>query len=198
MNINMSLNKSYFSRNFHLVLMVVLGGILFYIFLVSPHLSHIMAAEKYQEVASVLEDKNDLLTKVVANKHKQLQNLQAEIANINQNIFDDAQAKVFLNGFESKAKELGCGLDSVHFMPLTEACELSNDNSLIIYKAVLNVKGKFGNIARYIASLQKNEKRVWINSVSIDNGGDPNGYLEGTITVTIHVVQDKESIHNEK
>ena len=193
-----SQTKNYFSKNLHLVLTLILGGLVYYNFIVSPHLNQIWAAEQYKQATDGLQNENVILSKTTEMKRKKITTLQDEMLSKKELMFRADEAKEFISSFELSAKELGCALDSVNFMPATEACNLSNGEKILVYKTRLDVRGSFGNIARFIASLQKHPQTVWVNSVNIDNRDNSSNYLKGSMTVAIQVMENKESVGNEK
>ena len=192
-----STTKNYFSKNLHLVLILIMGGVFFYNFIVSPHLNQILAAEQYKHATEELQNENVVLSKTTEMKHKKIATLQDEMLSKKESIFQADEAKEFRSSFELIAKELGCALDSVNFMPVIKAGNLTNGDKLLVYKARLDVRGGFGNIARFIASLQKHPQKVWVNSVNIDNCDNSSNYLKGSMTVAIQVIENKESVDNE-
>ena len=198
MSFSASTTKNYFSKNLHLVLILILGGVVFYNFIVSPHLNQISAAEQYKQAIEGLQNENVVLSKTTEMKHKKMATLQDEMLSKKESIFQADEAKEFRSSFELSAKEMGCALDSVNFMPVIEAGNLADGKKLLVYKAKLDVRGGFGNIARFIASLQKHPQKVWVNSVNIDNRDNSSNYLKGSMTVAIQVIENKEPVDNEK
>jgi hypothetical protein len=184
---------SYFSKNDLLVVAFCIVAVVFYSRFVAPHRNYLRAAQTYETIAGMLNEKNEVNTRYVEAKKKELQQLQHKSQLIDAGLFDDVEARQFFSSFQTAAEQTKCVISSLKF-PQDGRLGGTSGSSLGHYveasRATLTVTGGYRNIVALINKLQGRPERVWIDSLSIRSV--PGRLLSCDITITIYVKHNKE------
>jgi len=188
------LNRS--SRSAVSAALIVIAAIATYNRIVGPHVTCLLAAQRYESVLGSIMRKNKVINKVVESKRKELQQLREQSAQLQNILFTPNEAKEFLSDLEAIAEETDCAVYSLNFVtsePVLIGGESENALSVITDSAKLSVVGTYGNVLRLTERLQARTQKVWIGPVRIEALGDNPDQLKCDMTIAIYTIKDKEA-----
>jgi len=180
------------SKNVVFAALVIIGAITLYNWIVTPHVNHLRAAQKYASVADKLAKKNQIIYNNVAIKKKELEELQEKFKHIHIKLFEPVKAKEFFSDIQAMAEETNCVIYSLNFSPTDPALDagkLEISSHITANRATLSAVGNYKDIVALINKLQGRPKQVWIDSISIEPISSNSEQLKCDITVTIYVIQ---------
>jgi hypothetical protein len=181
------------SKNAVLVAVFCIAAVAFYNYFVAPHRNCLQAAQTYQTLVGVLNEKNGVIAGYVGAKKKELQQLQHKSQLIDTGLFDDVEARRFFSGIQTAAEQTKCVIGSLKFLQdgkLSGTSIPSQRPYVEASRATLNVTGSYKKIVELIRKLQERPQRVWIDSLRLRLISD--GLLSCDMTITIYVEHNKE------
>jgi hypothetical protein len=189
-----------FSRNAALAALVLIGIIAVYNWIVAPHANYLMAAQRYRSVIDVLAKKNEIISKDVMVKKKELEKLQDEFEQVCASLFDPVGAKEFFSDIEVMAKGTNCIIHSLNvsqtgppaFLRKQKRGQWKAGSYITANHATLSVVGNYGNIVELMSKLQDCLEQVRIDSLSIKLIDSDSNQLKCDIAITVYAIQNKE------
>jgi hypothetical protein len=185
-----------FSRNAVLAALVLIGIIAVYNWIVVPHANYLMAAQRYRSVIDVLAKKNEIISKDVMIKKKELEKLQDEFEQV---CASSVGAEEFFSDIEVMAKGTNCIIHSLNVSQTGPPAFLRKQKggqskagsyiTITANHATLSVVGNYGNIVALMSKLQDCLKQVRIDSLSIKLIDSDSNQLECDIAITVYVIQ---------
>jgi hypothetical protein len=187
-----------FSGNAVFVALVLIGIFAIYNWIVVPHENYLMAAQRYKSVTDALARKNEIISKDMIVKKKELEKLQDEFEQLHTGLFDPVGAKEFFSDIEVMAESANCIIHSLNVSQTESALKADQSKAggcITADHAKLSVVGNYGNIVALIGELQDRPKQVRIDSLRIKLIGSDSNQLGCDMTITVYEVQNKEEIH---
>ena len=188
------------SRNTISAALVIIVIIAVYSWVVAPHVTHLLAVQRYESVVDEVLKKNKIISSAIRTKRKKLEKLGEQFSQLQSSLFMMNEAKEFFSDLQAISEQAGCMVYSLNL--LTNEIKSKNskpeDSSGIVTKsAILSVIGVYGDIIKLIERLQAREQKVWIDSVKMSSLNDTSNQLKCDITITICTVLDQEVTSNE-
>jgi len=188
------------SKNVVLAALALIGIIAVYNWIVAPHANYLMAAQRYKSAIDALARKNEIISKDVTVKRKELEELQDEFEQVHTSLFDPIGAKEFFSDIEVMAEDTNCIIHSLNVSQTGSALKADQSkasNYITANHATLSVVGNYRNIVALMSKLQGRSEQVRVDSVSIKLIGDNSNQLKCDVTITVYVMQNKESHHHD-
>ena len=187
-------------RNVFLSVLVLIGFIAVYNWVVAPHRNYLKAAQKCESAVDNLAKKKHTINTNLRIKNKELNELQEKL-NFNLELFfDPIETRAFFSGIKAVTGKAGCMMYSLTFSSNDSASGtgLEGTNSFIIARGIrLSVLGGYGNIEALMNKLQAGSKHVLIDSLRIYSDNENPGYLKCDMNVTIYEIQRKDDHQND-
>ncbi len=183
------------SKNVVFAALVVIGAIILYNWIVTPHVNYLRAAQRYESITDLLARKILVIKNNVTIKKKELEELQENFEHIHIKLFDPVKAKEFFSDIQAMAEETNCVIYSLNFSPADSALDagqLEVSSHITANRATLSAVGNYKDIVVLINKLQDRPKQVWIDSISIEPISGNSEQLKCDITVTIYMLHSKE------
>jgi hypothetical protein len=189
---------TYSSKNAVLVVAFCIAAVAFYNHFVAPHRNYLRAAQTYETLAGVLNEKNEIIAGYMGTKKQELQQLQHKSQLIDASVFNDVEAKRFFSGIQAAAEQTNCVVNSLKFPQdgRQESTSISSQGPYVeASRATLSVTGGYRNIVALIRKLQGRPEQVWIDSLKIRLISGR--LLSCDMTITIYVKHNKEGPVND-
>lgn len=183
------------SKNALFAALVVIGAIILYNQIVTPHVNYLRAAQRYESVIDKLAKKNLIINNNVTVKKKELEELQEKFEHFRIKLFDPVKAKEFFSDMQAMAEVTNCVIYSLNFSPTDSTLDtgkLETGSHITANHATLSVVGGYRDIVALTKKLQDRSRQVWIDSISIEPVGSNTNQLRCDIVVTIYVIHGKE------
>ena len=181
--------------------LVIIFTIALYGWIVSPHVTNLYAAQRYENVVDDVVKKNNIFNSAIKAKKKKLGKLSEQLTQLRTGIFTIEEAKEFCSSnLQVISEQSSCKISSLNLITndRNSKNKLSEVSSEIVTKsAVLCFVGTYGNIVKFIDKLQLRPEKVWIDSFRMSRLEDNSGLLECEITITICNFQNKEAVPHE-
>jgi len=186
------------SKNILLAVMTIIAMFGMYGWLIKPHTQYIKAAENYEDAINTLEEKRLVYGGELKRDQKKLIALTDRLNQSKSDYFDVADARVFLESTQSKIQNFGCLVDTLKFLPARQLVEQQKNSriDMLEYKVEISILGQYPNIVNFIAELQNQNKKVWIEEINLHATGRNNGALMCDLAVTIYTMKVKERTDN--
>lgn len=188
------LTTSRTQRRALLLALVVVSAVGLYRWILAPYGSQLLAAQKYDfSLGGVLRKTRILSTTLEAKKAK-LEELIAESKRLRSELFTPVEAREFFASLPVVASRTGCVIQSVS-SPAEQrggaASSPADGSGITGKKALVDVTSGYGNIVAFIKELQTYHRKVWIDTVRIDTGGNA-GKLKCQLTLTLYYADNVE------
>ena len=189
---------TYSSKNAVLVVAFCIAAVAFYNHFVAPHRNYLRAAQTYETLAGVLNEKNEIIAGYVGTKKQELQQLQHKSQLIDASVFNDVEARQFFSGIQTAAEQTKCVINSLKFSQDGRQGGTSSSSQgpyVEASRATLSVTGGYRNIVALIRKLQGRPEQVWIDSLRLRLVSGR--LLNCDMTITIYVKHNKDGPLNE-
>jgi Tfp pilus assembly protein PilO len=176
--------------------LVIITAIAMYNWILAPHVSYLFAVQRYEPVASNIANESVALRDSLDAKRGQLAQLRRQFTELRGALFTPRQAREFFMDIQNTAEKSGCTVTSASFTPDQAGPAVRQaDQTLFVATrgATLSLFAPYDKIANLLAALQNRPQKVWIDSVSMELRDISSAQLECTITLTIYVVQNRET-----
>ena len=139
-----------------------------YNWFIKPHTQYLKAAQEYRATIDSIEKKSESINKELTKQQKKLEELTCQLELQKQSFFNADQAKSFLTDIQSVAEKSGCLVVNLKLSPARDVA-VKGSNSLDIrqYQTNMSVTGNYGNIVKFLNTLQNRTARVWVDSINI-------------------------------
>jgi len=179
-----------------LAVLVLIGTIAVYNWIVAPHRNYLLAAQRYESAMSDLEKKKGIINNNLKIQKNELGKLQEQFNDNLKMFFDPEEARDFFSGIKAVTEKAGCVMYSLTFSSANSTSgksKLKTDNYIIERGAHLSIMGGYGNIEALMNQLQNGSKYVRIDSVRISSDKENPGYLKCDTNITIYEIQRKDN-----
>jgi len=187
------LNRS--SRNSVFAALIVIAGVAMYNWIVSPHVTYLYAAQKYDSAVGKIVEKNKAITRELDGKKKELGKLRDQYSQRLGLLFTPDEAKEFFGDLQTIPEETGCTVYSLNLVvgkagPKDKRSE--DTSGMVANSALLSVSGQYNNIMKLLEKLQNRTQRVWVDSFKIEIIDFGSAQLKCDMTITIYTIKDRE------
>ena len=183
------------SKNAMYAALVIIEAIALYNWIVTPHLSHLQAAQRYEVVIDELAKKNQIISNNVTAKKKELEKLQEKFNDVRIKLFEPVKAKEFFSDMQAMAEVTNCVIYSLNLSPTNTTLDtgkLDVRSHITANHATLTVVGGYKDIVALINKLQDRSRQVWIDSISVEPVSSNTEQLRCDVVLTIYVIHGKE------
>ena len=178
-------------RRVLLAALAVVVAIGLYQWILSPHTSQLLAAQRYKSSLDAAIQKANSMRLEMENRKNKIADMTKEAEKSRNQLFTLNEARQFFSSLSSIGAKSECTVMSVSMLQSAQQNSQESASVVVPKKAAVAVIGGYNNITRFINTLQSYEHRVWIDSVRIDAGGA--GKLKCQITLTIYCIEHMEN-----
>ena len=179
-------------------LLLLVGILSVRIWVVTPHLTSLKAAQQYKRATGDRLEKSKVINRQLRAKHTRLEKLTEEYALLSDMAFSPEKAEEFLSGLEVLCEQSGCVVVSLSFMNGSDETADGRGISVVAKRVALAVHGRYGNLVKLIAKLQARREKVWIDEFQMSRLASDSSRVVCRITITIYVNLDEESVGYEQ
>ncbi|MCJ7729602.1 MAG: hypothetical protein MUO27_06970 [Sedimentisphaerales bacterium] len=183
-------------RRVLLVSLLVVAAVGLYRWILAPYNGQLLAAQQYESTLDNILRKTGVLGTTLEAKKAKLGELTETSVRRRSELFSPGEVRGFFASLPAVADRAGCIIQSVSSVPEQRggAQNQWGDSSGIIVKgAVVSVTGGYGNIIRFLKELQTYERKVWIDSVKMETGGNA-GNLKCQVILTLYCADSMEMV----
>jgi Tfp pilus assembly protein PilO len=177
-------------RSHRRVLLVALAAIVvfaLYQWILVPHTSQLLAAQKYNSSLDAAIRKADFMRTDIEKKKSEIEELTKKSDRLRNQLFTQNESRRFLASLPSVVAQSGCAVMSINAQQ-----NMQNGTPAIApKKAMVTITGGYNGITKFIDALQSYEHKVWIDSVKIDAGGA--GKLKCQVLLTLYCIERVEN-----
>ncbi len=168
-----------------------------YNWVVSPQITYLHAAEQYKSMlGGDGATRSTVILKNVEKKLVELEKLQQDISGLENSFFTFEKAMEFFSDIEPVAVQHNCTVESSDFMP--SVSKKSGDVSdVTLSRAKIMLSGNYKNIMKFLEKIRDYPQRIVVSNLLIERGNKINNDLNCQVSITIYVVEDKETITHE-
>jgi Tfp pilus assembly protein PilO len=177
------------------VLLVALAAIAvfaLYRWVLAPHTSQLLAAQRYNSSLDAGIHKAELMSTMIEKKKTKIEELTRESDRLRNQLFTQKEARRFFASLSSVAAQSGCAVVSVSTVPNAPQNTQDDTSAITPKKATVTITGGYNGIAKFIGVLQNYERKVWIGSVRVDAGGGA-GKLKCQALLTVYCIEREEN-----
>ncbi len=182
-------------RNATIAAALFVMAVAVYNWFVTPHTQYLMAEQKYQRTIESLETKNKILNSNLKVHSQTLENLRGKYEQHKQLFFDANSAKEFLAGIQTVAEQNGCMIQNLRFLPQRDFPQLGSGIAAAQHQTSLKILGGYGNILKFLNTLQNRTQRVTVDSLNIEIDNQTGG-LECDLLISLCTLKVKENTEN--
>lgn len=175
-----------------------------YNWMVSPYAKYLYAARQYEAMVCDVAKQNQIIKNKEAVKKKEIERLQAELAEAQRALFTPVEADRFFSDLEALCNQANCAVYSINFLTENSKAQKSeaNGNEVVENSAVVNFVGSYSNIMNFLSKLTNRDQKVFIRSLKVtasgsSAAGNRSSPLVCEILITVYTVRDKEIFTNE-
>jgi Tfp pilus assembly protein PilO len=185
---NIKLDRS--SRRVLLAALGVIAVVGLYRWILRPYGSQLYAAHRHEAALDENIRKADFLGMTLKKNKATLEQMSKETQRLRGEFFTVEEARVFFASLATIGKQAGCVIQSVTLPPgQSGAAEQASDTSGVFSKkASVTVVGGYNNIVRFLDKITGWQRRIWIESVSIDIDGG-SGKLKCQALLTLYCIE---------
>lgn len=167
-----------------------------YNWVISPQITYLHAAEQYRSIIESAGAKSAVILKNVEKKLVELKKLQQDVSGLENSFFTFEKAREFFSDIEPVAVQHNCAVESSDFMP--SVSKKSGDVSdVTLSRAEITLSGNYKNIMNFLEKIRDYPQRIVISNLLIGRSNKINNDLNCQITITIYVIEDKETMTHE-
>jgi Tfp pilus assembly protein PilO len=171
--------------------LVLIGAFAIYNWLAAPHKNYIMAAQKYEQVTSKLEKKNQKVLHNLKLNRKELKSIQAKFSQANKTLFNPIQVQEFFDNIPSLVQSTGCNLEQLTFLSKKSSSKKKSskpDTGIRGKSARLVISGDYGNITKTLNKLQDHQQKVYIDEIKINPDRNKKTILKCDMNIVAYVI----------
>jgi hypothetical protein len=177
-----------------LIALTVIATIGLYRWILGPYHGQLLAAQKYESVLDSTLHRAGVMDTTLAAKKAKIEKLTVESERLRYELFTPNDVRGFFVSLQNTVLQAGCVIQSVSAVPESKGGaqnQLEDVSGIVGKKAVVTVIGGYNNIVEFLDKLQKSERKVWIESVKMDAGG--NGKLKCQVVLTLYCIERMET-----
>ena len=188
------------SKIFVCVSMIVILFIAMFDWIVAPQISYLKAAERYSWMVDNASQRSSSIIANIEEKSKELEELRAEVDQIQNSFFTEEKASEFFSDLEPICLLSDCIIESLTFMPPEKVATEENElytTSITLKRAKVSFAGNYENIIKFHKKLSEYSQQVSVEKLTIESNQYSDELLSVVITLKIYQVNDKEIISDE-
>ena len=177
-------------RSHRRVLLVALAAIVvfaLYQWILAPHTSQLLAAQKYNSSLDAAIRKADFMRTDIEKKKSEIEELTKKSDRLRNQLFTQNESRRFFASLPSVVAQSGCAVKSINAQQNMQ----NGIPAIAPKKAMVTITGGYNGITKFIDALQSYEHKVWIDSVKIDAGGA--GKLKCQVLLTLYCIERVEN-----
>jgi len=182
------------------VSMISILAIVMFDWVVSPQISYLKAAERYDWMVDKASRRSSSIIENLEVKSKELEELKAEVEQIQNGFFSEKKAKEFFSDLEPICLLSDSNIESLTFMPPETVASQKNElytTSITLKRAKVSFAGGYENIIKFHKKLSEYSQQVSVETLTIQSSQYFDKLLNADMTLKIYQVNDKEMISNE-
>ena len=171
-----------------------------YSWVVSPQVSYLHAAQQYKVIAHSTAQKATSIEDHVRKRKAELAGLHRQIDEIRDSFFTPDKAKEFFSDLELIALQCGCNISSLTFRSAGAVAAYGDREyfpSVVLKRAEITFAGQYDGIIKFLEKLSAYQERISVGSLLIKVSPNNIEELICSMTITIYLIEDKETISNE-
>ena len=171
-----------------------------YGWIVSPQISYLHAAQQQKVMTRNAEQKTIGLRNQAHKRGAELTDLRNQIDAIRDSFFTPTEAHEFFSDLDMTAIQYGCNIGSLTFMSAKAvAPEAGHEyfSSVVLRRAEITLTGQYDGILAFLTKLGAYRQRISIGSLLIKPNPSNIEELICSMTTTIYIIENKETISNE-
>jgi len=188
------------SKIFISVSTIAIVTLITYGWIVTPQISHLHAAQQQKVMTRNAEQKNVSLKSQIRKQEAKLTELQNHVDAIKDSFFTPKEANEFFSDLDTTALQCGCNIGSLTFMS-AKAVVPEGDHeyfsSVVLKRAEITLTGQYDGILTFLTRLGQSKHRISIGSLLIKPNSGYTDDLICSMTITIYIIENKETISNE-
>jgi hypothetical protein len=181
--------------------LIVITAIALYNWIVTPHVSYLRAAQRYESAVRNIVGASKDISSAVRIKKDKLQQLREQSAQLQSALFRSAKAREFFSDLRPLCEEADCTVHSLRLDAPGQgirgkpagAGKPENLLGIVANRATLSITGLYGNVIRLMERLQMRAEKVRIESLSMQVSDDKSDRIECDMTIIIYSVQNEEA-----
>lgn len=188
------------SKIFISVSTIAIVTLITYGWIVSPQISHLHAARQQKVMTRNAEQRNVSLKNQLHKQQTELTELRNQVGTINDSFFTSTEAHEFFSDLDTTALQCGCNISSLTFMSekaVVPETEHEYFSSVVLKRAEITLTGQYDDILTFLTKLGGCRQRISIGSLLIKPNSDYIDDLICSTTITIYIIENKETISNE-
>ncbi len=183
-----------------LLSVIILVAFMAFNWIILPQTTYLRAAQLYENMLGDAGKMTTVIKGQMASKRDEVSKLNDEIARVQGRFFSAKRAAELFQDLEPIACQSNCDLDQLTFMP-PESVSYKNDEgetgSIVVKRAVISFTSTYGDVINFLTKLNSYTQRITITDLTIESDSMINGPLYCRMTITIHIIEDKEQKENE-
>jgi Tfp pilus assembly protein PilO len=171
-----------------------------YSWVVSPQIGYLHAAQQYKVIARSTAQKAKSIEGHIQKRKAELAGLHQEIDGIRGSFFTPAKAKGFFSDLDLTALQYDCNIGSLTFRSAGTVAAYEGREyfpSVTLKRAEITLTGQYDGIIKFLEKLSSYQERISVGSLLIKVSPNNAEELICSMTVTIYLIEDKETISNE-
>jgi hypothetical protein len=188
------------SKIFVSVSTIAIVTLVTYSWVVSPQISYLHAAQQYKVIAHSTAQKATGIEDHVRKRKAELAGLHRQIDEIRDSFFTPDKAKEFFSDLELIALQFGCNISSLTFRSAGTVAAYGDQEyfpSVVLKRAEITLAGQYDGIIKFLEKLSGYQERISVGSLLIKVSPNNIEELICSMTITIYLIEDKETISNE-
>jgi Tfp pilus assembly protein PilO len=186
------INRSH--RRVLLVALAVIASVGLYRWILAPYQGQLLAAQRYESALDGALNKAGILGTTLEEKKSKLEELTKKSERLRNEVFTANEVREFFASLQNTVCQAGCVIQSVSEIPDSRSGEQNqaeDGSNVVARKAVVTIVGGYNNIIEFLKKLRTSERKVWIESVRMDAGGD--GKLKCQAVLTLYCINRVET-----
>lgn len=187
------------SRCAVLAVFVLIAAAAMYNWIVAPHTSRVLGAQRYVDTLNAVAEKRESLQKIMTIKKKKLKELHEQMGELQGLFFTEQQAKEFLSDLQAVSVEENCRPYSIVIDPKRPGSSPQNEQDSYVRAHIveIGVTGSYGEIVSLITRLLGRTQNVSMDSLEMEAFDEEFSKIKCMIILTIHTLQGEETLLNE-
>ncbi|MHC4325179.1 MAG: hypothetical protein ACYSUX_13020 [Planctomycetota bacterium] len=188
------------SRVFASASTIAIVTLLTYSWIVTPQVNYLHAAQQQKAMSGNTEKRTISIKNQMHKSKAELTKLNQYIDEIRDGLFTPNEAKEFFGDLDLIAIQSGCNISSLTFMPARAVVPDAGSehfSSIILKGAEVTFEGQYETILKFLETLSGYRQRISIGNLLIKPNPNNVEDLLCSMTFTIYLIENKETISNE-
>ncbi len=181
-----------------------------YTWIVSPHTSHLYAAQQYKNMVLNAGQKSEIIKEQIEAKTLEVASLRQKITEVQDHFFGDRTAREFILDLEPISLQNHCNIDSLSELKprkittnsekdVKESPDGGNNriSDIISRRISIGLTGQYENIIKLLKKFNSYSQRISVSNLSIKSEDLGNQERLCDMIITIYIIKSKETISDE-